>query len=169
MTTVEALKSLYTALGGDSADVADINTNPDMINALCDVAAGGGENPNTVETITGTMANPWGDKIFATLASEIAVNNATAILQGSLNDLPAIGQVNIELDDEEKVTAANFSWANLALEGDGDSYAVTTQWDTDGTLIQVLHSMNGTVSDVTELAGLATTTLTIIHHPLPTA
>ena len=37
-TTVNALKSLYTALGGDAADVADIATNPGMIAAIKEIA-----------------------------------------------------------------------------------------------------------------------------------
>ena len=38
-TTVEALKALYVALGGDADDVANISIIPDMINAIAEVAA----------------------------------------------------------------------------------------------------------------------------------
>ena len=38
-TTVDALKALYVALGGNAADVADIVLIPDMINAIATVAA----------------------------------------------------------------------------------------------------------------------------------
>ena len=41
MTNVEALKTLYTALGGDSADVADITTTADMIVAISEVVPSG--------------------------------------------------------------------------------------------------------------------------------
>lgn len=34
---VEALKALYVALGGDAADVADINTNDAMIYAIAEI------------------------------------------------------------------------------------------------------------------------------------
>lgn len=37
MTNVEALKLLYANLGGDEDDVADINTNADMIAAIAEV------------------------------------------------------------------------------------------------------------------------------------
>lgn len=42
-TNVQALKNLYEQLGGDPADVADISTNADMINAIASlVSASGG-------------------------------------------------------------------------------------------------------------------------------
>lgn len=41
MTNVEALKVLYTALGGDAADVAGITTTSDMIVAISEVVPSG--------------------------------------------------------------------------------------------------------------------------------
>lgn len=35
-STIEALQNLYVALGGELADVADLVTIPDMINAIAD-------------------------------------------------------------------------------------------------------------------------------------
>lgn len=40
--TITALQNLYVALGGDSADVANINIIPDMINAIATLISGGG-------------------------------------------------------------------------------------------------------------------------------
>lgn len=37
--TVDALKTLYVALGGNAEDVADVNLIPDMIIAIATVAA----------------------------------------------------------------------------------------------------------------------------------
>lgn len=34
--TVEALKNVYAALGGDRTDVANLNVIPDVINAIAD-------------------------------------------------------------------------------------------------------------------------------------
>ena len=41
-TTVMALANLYAALGGDPADVADITTIPEMINAIASHVSSGG-------------------------------------------------------------------------------------------------------------------------------
>lgn len=38
-TNIDALKNLYVALGGNLTDVENINTTPDMINAIATVAA----------------------------------------------------------------------------------------------------------------------------------
>lgn len=37
-TNIDALKNLYVALGGNLTDVENINTTPDMINAIATVA-----------------------------------------------------------------------------------------------------------------------------------
>lgn len=42
MNNVDALKTLYTALGGSADDVANITTIPDMINAIASHVAAGG-------------------------------------------------------------------------------------------------------------------------------
>lgn len=41
-TTVMALANLYAALGGDPADVAEIKTIPEMINAIASHVSAGG-------------------------------------------------------------------------------------------------------------------------------
>ena len=38
MTTINALKNLYKALGGDLEDVENVTIIPDMINAIAEVA-----------------------------------------------------------------------------------------------------------------------------------
>lgn len=44
-TTVNALKKLYTALGGNAAEVENLSVIPDMINAIADqVAANADDN-----------------------------------------------------------------------------------------------------------------------------
>ena len=55
--TVDALKALYVALGGSSADVADITLIPDMINAIATLVQSGGtaELPSVKSTDNGKV------------------------------------------------------------------------------------------------------------------
>lgn len=39
---IDALKKLYVAMGGDAADVANLNITPEMISAIADIYQGGG-------------------------------------------------------------------------------------------------------------------------------
>lgn len=41
MTNPKALKEVYVALGGSEADVAELNTNDELISKIADVASGG--------------------------------------------------------------------------------------------------------------------------------
>lgn len=50
ITTVEALQELYVTLGGDAADVANINLIPDMISAISVLEEGKSEEERTVTT-----------------------------------------------------------------------------------------------------------------------
>lgn len=45
---ITALQGLYVALGGDADDVANVNTIPDMINAIASIATGA-----TLPAVTG--------------------------------------------------------------------------------------------------------------------
>lgn len=55
--TVDALKALYAALGGNSADVADITLIPDMVNAIAALVQSGGtaELPSVKSTDNGKV------------------------------------------------------------------------------------------------------------------
>lgn len=55
--TVDALKALYVALGGSSADVAGIALIPDMINAIATLVQSGGtaELPSVKSTDNGKV------------------------------------------------------------------------------------------------------------------
>lgn len=57
MTNVEALKAVYTALGGDADDVADITTTAEMISAIATVipTATASELPKVSATDNGSV------------------------------------------------------------------------------------------------------------------
>ena len=70
-TNVEALKNLYVTLGGNAADVADRDSNSEMIEALRNVAGGGGggESPFTYVRFTHSGSGSTCDKTFAELSA----------------------------------------------------------------------------------------------------
>lgn len=55
--TVDALKALYAALGGNPTDVADITLIPDMVNAIATLVQSGGtaELPSVKSTDNGKV------------------------------------------------------------------------------------------------------------------
>ena len=55
--TVDALKALYVALGGNAADVANITLIPDMVNAIAALVQSGGtaELPSITTTDNGKV------------------------------------------------------------------------------------------------------------------
>lgn len=151
MTTVEALKSLYTAMGGRLEDVTNISTNPDMINALCEVASG--MQQITVETIVGTVAEPWGDHSYSDLVA--GISNKTLIVKIESVYLNAFGVVS-----GGKI---QFSRAYLypGLEYAGDLDGCSYLYKNTGVLeYAAIAQGNETVEAV---APTTATTLTIIH------
>lgn len=67
MTNVEALKALYVALGGDADDVANANTNAELIAALAGVLPESGESllPDPSTLSNGDMLKVSGGKWVA--------------------------------------------------------------------------------------------------------
>lgn len=56
MSNVQALKALYVALGGSAADVADLDQNADVINAIATlISAGGGMLPAVTASENGKI------------------------------------------------------------------------------------------------------------------
>lgn len=48
MNTIEALQSLYVSIGGTLSDVENLNTIPEMLNAISEFEAGKTEEERTV-------------------------------------------------------------------------------------------------------------------------
>lgn len=49
-TTVEALQALYVTKGGDLSDVKDLNTIPDMIDAIASMAGSSSEDSSPISS-----------------------------------------------------------------------------------------------------------------------
>ena len=132
---------------------------------------GGGGNPNYVETITGTIANPWGSHAFGDIKAALTSNAITAYI---VDDLLHGARIYLEASADD-------------LSGFTGSFHISTQssvvivdreieyvaYDNNGACI-ALFGILGTTSqnamtldDYTEDAAGAACTLVIIHHPLP--
>ena len=120
---------------------------------------GGGSNPNYVETITGTVANPWGNTNYSDLVAGIAQQNITVYF--SIPQLSFGGYV------ESNGESLSMSFAAFDL---AESWSLTlsglAQYAESGALLSLVMWRNGNVIDVTSTFSGATCVVTIIHHPL---
>ena len=131
-------------------------------------AAGGGGgsgNPNYVETITGTLANPWGEKSYSELVDGIVNLDASVTL---IVDATSIGydEYLLSVARGEAIMAGQLPLMSCGYS-DGDWSAVYAFFTSNGTLYQAMALSNGQTLDMTQYAALLPTTLEIVHHPLP--
>lgn len=147
--------------------------------ALAKGFSGGGGNPNRVQTITGTLDDPWGDVGFDALFEAlphyndddtITARNATAIIK---IDGTALGMGSAKLP-----LRSYDGGLRKFINGDGIStwdygfLAAVSSWEKDGIYEANIYTGSSqdwtyTKTDVEEYASVIPTTLTIIWHPLP--
>jgi hypothetical protein len=135
---------------------------------------GGGGNPNTVQTITGTLAEPFGDfDKGEELHTAIGNGNASAkivldisALQMGLNTL--WGWLYQGADNEHYysfyTSEASFGTEGLTF---GFFASIFFPLDSGEYTPQLLGQVGADYLDLTEYASIIPTTLTIIWHPLP--
>ena len=131
------------------------------------VNSDGGGNPNYVETIIGTLDNPWGDVTLDVLADDVLEGNATVYLEA---DGTALGlgtqQYYVQLGGS---TGSIFVFGACAHGPSNDSWSAGllryNKLTKDLTTAVVL--LNGITQDLASYASLIPTELTIIYHPLP--
>ena len=130
-------------------------------------------NPNYVETISGTLGNPWGGK-FAAIRNEVEAGDATAYITYSdtkayasietISGLSAIKQVAFSgLDPVSNVDEWGFEFVRFLYDY-SDGSVVSEQTD------PYMWAGESTASNRwggSDLSSSASCTLTIIHHPLP--
>lgn len=127
-------------------------------------AAGGGGNPNRVQTITGTAENPWGDVDAQELAVAMKEGNASATMKFT--------SPGGAYEQTLYTTGLN---GYIALEGCSingvEALGYQAVWDSDTGALTRLFQFDSTntpqITDLGAYASLITTTLTIIWHPLP--
>lgn len=120
---------------------------------------GGGGNPNTEQTVTGTLANPWGDIDPVELASAIGTRDADVSITIDASALGA-GTVGGRLGatDHMYVTGANLTDGTTAYE---------VIWWSDGVLSSAKMLSGGQVVDISQYATALPTTIYVVWHPLP--
>ena len=124
--------------------------------------AQGDGNPNTTQTITGTLDDPWGSVDLAELVTALGSNGATVTLTMDASALSAGTYMSDILLRSNKL---DFSFAQLTF---GTGGAVNVSWDASTgalTLCKVLR--DDVVSDLTDYASSVTTSAVIVWHPLP--
>jgi len=129
------------------------------------IDGGGGGNPNYVETIEGTLANPWGGVDTLALHQSVRSGDATVKLGFDATEL-GFGPVEV-LMSPFVPDAIVFSGVMLTGTNVQSWVALTINYELDGTLAIILVLRNGTVTNMSQYATNLSTVLTVIHHPLP--
>lgn len=131
------------------------------------VAEGGGGNPNRVQTVTGTLAQPFGDyDLYESLLDAITNGNASAQLEFVFNDVPQ----KLPIVPNVGTSGLTGSATQIYEQAYGASRVLWTP-DQDGYGIAFAY-MVGTetgnqIVDISSMAPGISSTLTIIWHPLP--
>ncbi len=125
------------------------------------------DNPNRVETITGTAVNPFGNgnrDYYVNLARAIQNKNATVIVH--LGTTQILGK-DIDMYIEISGTAT-FNGRYAFLPTDTNYMAFNAQWDkiNETYYLHAVSKASGFV-DGSEYAGTIQTVTRIIWHPLP--
>lgn len=109
MTNVEALKNLYTALGGNAADVADAVTNVDVLNVIAGFLGGEVDATSISEAIENIVpvAPTGGGDIDALIDRSITEINSNAVKIGinAFNECNALITADFPEATEIEVTA----------------------------------------------------------------
>ena len=123
-------------------------------------------NPNREVTVTGTLADPWGDLNFAELVEaldwsrqvdDIVDWNASAIIEAN-------GGIKVHA----ALAVSNDNVSASATDGSFDVFYF--EWDkTDGHLTSAKAMVSGTEVDISEAAPDYVTTLNVLYHPMPEA
>lgn len=84
-TTIDALKNLYVALGGDADDVANITIIPDMINAIAAIAGSTLELPKVKSTDNGSVltvvSGKWAKAAIPSQLPAVTAEDAGSVLK----------------------------------------------------------------------------------------
>ena len=122
---------------------------------------GGGGNPNYVQTITGTAANPCVGINANSLHNALLDNNASAIITLTNANLGVFVKMPITTAGQtlvaSKIDSGNMSGFDASWYATGD----------EATARSLVMINNGQTTDGTAYASMLTSELVITWHPLP--
>jgi len=124
-------------------------------------------NPNYVETIEGTLANPWGGIDIEALGLEINNHDDAHIIMEM-----TMGTSSARMAYFRYEASPISIFANQGTIDDGDSVVLAAYfvWDGSGALTEGVmfqgNAEGGTFTDLLPMAQQITTVTTIYHHPM---
>ena len=128
---------------------------------------GGGGNPNTVETVTATASNPFGDIDLSKLATALANKEASAYIDV---DGSALGAGTISSVLQANESAFGSSGASLLSDSVSSASAFQFLWGVSNGNVTIAKMLSGgNLVNLYNYASALPTTLTIVWHPLPSA
>lgn len=118
-------------------------------------------NPNYVETIDGTVFNPFGDYVVSELAQEVEAGNITVIMQLYYTSNAYVTTPLLSRQQGHILVTNGFA------DMDNQIFLALSLTCSDSGVSLVQYTSFTESADVTEMYADNRTVLTIIHHPLP--
>ena len=139
------------------------------INPVTGESMGGG-NPNSVQVITGTLDNPFGDVNLTELENAINNSSASFIMELDLSIL-AISTPAPLASSPIQLVSPYIVASQFRIDDNGElTNAIYASWNSSN---RELHSAwanyGGAINDMCDYASQIPTTLTIYWHPMPEA
>ena len=132
-----------------------------------EISTGGGGAENYKETLTGTLASPWGltdyEMAFAEYLEGVQSGDISLFVEF---DASALGGTH-GFNGIVSISGRNVLFCNGASITSSSQLAYDARWDVSG-LAYAYMLINGVVTDIVEYASSIPTTLTVFHHPMPT-
>ena len=136
------------------------------LNHIEDGIADAEENPNSIQVINGTLADPFGDVNKTTLWNSLYNDNADATIW--IDDHLITGGFLYSFGDLPFGVIAGYYYFSFTLVADSveESIAVQVTWD-NNAILTCKALTNGTIIDLLSSASAVNTLLTIYWHPMP--
>ena len=143
------------------------NINPNILRGMLDKVA---TNPNTLVTISGTVANPWGEMTveeIQALHDDILNHQATALY--SFGDELLVSVIALPGSEPDEIPP-RFQISGVGIQELDDTIEVlagaAVVYSKSGALMSSFLCFDNVWTNTYESANLSEANLIIIHHPL---